>query len=106
MAKRRGLLMAGIAAGAYAYLKNPENRRKATVAFNNAKVKVNAYMESQNLEGFGETGAQDSTGGSAASAKPKSDGKSTSVQYVNEDKDQPSSKTEFNTGQSDVKTSE
>lgn len=106
MAKRRGLLMAGIAAGAYAYLKNPENRRKATIAFNNAKVKVNAYMESQNLEGFGENETKDSTSQSAASAKPKSDGKSTSVQYVNEDKDQPSSQTEFDAGQSGVKTSE
>ncbi|HSP21379.1 MAG TPA: hypothetical protein VLQ20_03525 [Planococcus sp. (in: firmicutes)] len=54
MAKRkgsgRGLLWAGLAAGAYAYFKKPENRQKATEAFNNAKTKVNSYMESQNLE--------------------------------------------------------
>ncbi len=50
MARGRGLLMAGLAAGAYAYFKNPENREKATKAFNDAKVKVNSYMESQNLD--------------------------------------------------------
>jgi hypothetical protein len=46
----RGLLLAGLAAGAYAYFKKPENREKATVAFNDVKAKVNEYMESQNLE--------------------------------------------------------
>ena len=46
----RGLLWAGLAAGAYAYFKKPENRQKATEAFNNAKTKVNSYMESQNLD--------------------------------------------------------
>lgn len=59
MAKRkgsgRGLLWAGLAAGAYAYFKKPENRHKATEAFNNAKTKVNSYMESQNLEHSNET---------------------------------------------------
>ncbi len=46
----RGLLLAGLAAGAYAYFKKPENREKATVAFNDVKAKVNEYMESQNLD--------------------------------------------------------
>ncbi|MBT2584029.1 hypothetical protein [Planococcus sp. ISL-109] len=54
MAKRkgggRGLLLAGLAAGAYAYFKKPENREKATVAFNDVKAKVSEYMESQNLD--------------------------------------------------------
>ncbi|WP_088006138.1 hypothetical protein [Indiicoccus explosivorum] len=50
MARKRGLLLAGLAAGTYAYLKKPENREKATAAFNNAKAKVNSYMESQNLD--------------------------------------------------------
>lgn len=50
MAKGRGILLAGLAAGAYAYFKKPENREKATVAFNNAKTKVNSFMESQNLD--------------------------------------------------------
>ena len=49
MARKRGFLLAGLAAGTYAYLKKPENREKATAAFNNAKAKVNSYMESQNL---------------------------------------------------------
>ncbi|MDE0583673.1 hypothetical protein ON064_11580 [Planococcus sp. A6] len=46
----RGLLLAGLAAGAYAYFKKSENREKATVAFNDVKAKVNEYMESQNLD--------------------------------------------------------
>ncbi|TWT24639.1 hypothetical protein [Planomicrobium sp. CPCC 101110] len=88
MAKRRGLLIAGLAAGAYAYFKNPENRRKATIAFNNTKLKVNDFLESQNLEGFGETDAAVSPAKESSSGKPQNDGKSTSVQYVNEDKEQ------------------
>ncbi|AQQ52108.1 hypothetical protein [Planococcus lenghuensis] len=53
MARTKGLLLAGLAAGTYAYLKKPENREKATTAFNNAKAKVNSYMESQNLDKTG-----------------------------------------------------
>ncbi|PSL28813.1 hypothetical protein B0H99_11526 [Planomicrobium soli] len=87
MAKRRGLVIAGLAAGAYAYFKNPENRRKATIAFNNTKLKVNAFMESQNLEGFEGSGTAGSSDEASSTAKPKSDGTSTSVQYVNEDKE-------------------
>jgi hypothetical protein len=86
MARRRGLIIAGLAAGAYAYFKNPENRRKATIAFNNAKVKVNDFMESQNLEGFGEAETTGSSAGASPSTKKKNDGTSTSVQYYNEDK--------------------
>ncbi|MGI2328864.1 hypothetical protein [Planococcus sp. YIM B11945] len=81
MAKRRGLLLAGIAAGAFAYLRNPENRRKATIAFNNAKLKVNDFMESQNLEEFEEATSKGSSSATSEStpAKPR-------VQYYNEDK--------------------
>jgi hypothetical protein len=86
MANRRGILIAGLAAGAYAYFKNPENRRKATVAFNNTKVKVNAFMESQNLEGFGEASTANPPAGKQSSAPSENDGTTTSVQYYNEDK--------------------
>jgi hypothetical protein len=80
MAKRRGLVLAGIAAGAFAYLRNPENRRKATIAFNNAKLKVNNFMESQNLEEFEEAASEKSSSASESTpAKPH-------VQYYNEDK--------------------
>lgn len=43
----RSLLLAGLAAGAYAYFSKQENRDKAIVAFNNTKTKVNSYLESQ-----------------------------------------------------------
>lgn len=45
--KSTSLLLAGIAAGAYAYFKKPENRDKAVEAFNSTKVKVNEFVETQ-----------------------------------------------------------
>ncbi|WP_225986096.1 hypothetical protein [Psychrobacillus glaciei] len=39
------LLLAGLAAGAYAYFSKKENRDKAMKAFNNTKAKINTYME-------------------------------------------------------------
>ncbi len=47
MGKSRSLLLAGLAAGAYAYFRKKENRDKAMEAFNSTKEKVNSYMESQ-----------------------------------------------------------
>ncbi|ANU26452.1 hypothetical protein [Planococcus versutus] len=103
MAKRRGLLVAGLAAGAYAYFKNPENREKATKAFNNAKVKVNSYMESQNLD---QEKNQDSEANDAVDNTEKREekmvgegGATTSIQYYNEQqqkkKDQEASDTKL-----------
>lgn len=82
MAKRRGILLAGLAAGAYAYFKKPENREKATVAFNNAKTKVNSFMESQNLDKLNKTDAKDS----AQEKETVNDSGEPGVQYYNEDK--------------------
>lgn len=45
--KSTSLLLAGIAAGAYAYFKKPENRDKAVEAFNSTKGKVNDFLETQ-----------------------------------------------------------
>lgn len=45
--KKTSLLLAGLAAGAYAYLRKPENRDKALEAFNSTKVKVNEFVETQ-----------------------------------------------------------
>ncbi|WP_019412468.1 hypothetical protein [Paenisporosarcina sp. TG20] len=42
----RSLLLAGLAAGAYAYFSKQDNREKAKVAFNNTKTKVNSYLDS------------------------------------------------------------
>lgn len=89
MAKRkgngRGLLWAGLAAGAYAYFKKPENRQKATEAFNNAKTKVNSYMESQNLENSNET-TEDKKNDSTQQRENKmvSEGGLSGAQYYND----------------------
>ncbi|GEK33178.1 hypothetical protein [Kurthia sibirica] len=45
--KKKSLLLAGLAAGAYAYLRKPENRDKALEAFNSTKTKVNDFIETQ-----------------------------------------------------------
>ncbi|MDN3428252.1 hypothetical protein QL992_03230 [Microbacterium sp. APC 3898] len=88
MARGRGLLLAGLAAGAYAYFKNPENREKATKAFNEAKVKVNSYMESQNLDKDGnpisKTMDTPSTTEKRENKMVAEGGASASVQYYNE----------------------
>lgn len=88
MARGRGLLMAGLAAGAYAYFKDPKNREKATKAFNEAKVKVNSYMESQNLDKSGNTSSNVDVA-SDNSVDPQEDmvaegGATTTIQYYNE----------------------
>ncbi|EMF45764.1 hypothetical protein B481_3021 [Planococcus halocryophilus Or1] len=80
--------MAGLAAGAYAYFKNPENREKATKAFNDAKVKVNSYMESQNLDKTGNTNSN-ADEPSDSLQDPQEDmvaegGATTTIQYYNE----------------------
>lgn len=88
MARGRGLLLAGLAAGAYAYFKNPENREKATKAFNDTKVKVNSYMESQNLDKDGNPISKTAEKPSATEKRENKmvaeGGTSASVQYYNE----------------------
>ncbi len=91
MAKRksngRGLLWAGLAAGAYAYFKKPENRQKATEAFNNAKTKVNSYMESQNLNNNNEEPEEEKEDTTELrEEKMVSEGGLSGAQYYNEDK--------------------
>ena len=86
--KGRGLLLAGLAVGAYSYFKNPENREKATLAFNNAKEKVNSYMESQNLEDDKKTAHDGSKPEEPRENKMVSEGAMTSVQYYNEEEQQ------------------
>lgn len=44
MAKKNTLIIAGLAAGAYAYLRKAENRDKAMAAFNSTKEKVNELL--------------------------------------------------------------
>ncbi|RIJ64381.1 hypothetical protein [Rummeliibacillus sp. POC4] len=45
MAKGKSLLIAGLAAGAYAYFRKKENRDKAVEAFNSTKSKVNSLLD-------------------------------------------------------------
>ena len=54
MARKRNnsLLLATMAAGAYAYFSKKENRDKAQVAFNNMKTKVDSFIGSQKLNRF------------------------------------------------------
>lgn len=85
MAKGRGILLAGLAAGAYAYFKKPENREKATVAFNNAKTKVNSFMESQNLDNDTKYQKEKAQSEETKDNEMVSEGAMTSVQYRNED---------------------
>ncbi|MFD1032048.1 hypothetical protein [Metaplanococcus flavidus] len=93
--KGRGLLLAGLAVGAYSYFKNPENREKATLAFNNAKEKVNSYMESQNLEEDQKKAHDGSKPDEPRENKMVSEGAMTSVQYYNEEEQQEEDKTKL-----------
>ncbi|AMX00188.1 hypothetical protein RST01_24380 [Rummeliibacillus stabekisii] len=45
MGKSKSLLLAGLAAGAYAYFRKKENRDKAMEAFNSTKDKVNEFVD-------------------------------------------------------------
>jgi len=45
MAKGKSLLIAGLAAGAYAYFRKKENREKAVEAFNCTKNKLNEFID-------------------------------------------------------------
>lgn len=88
------LVVAGIAAAAYAYFKKPENRDKAMVQFNNLKTKFNAYMD--------QNSTSKSTYGTAGNPDPQDiddnkmvdEGAMTSVQYYNEEVQDKSSKKE------------
>lgn len=86
--KGRGLLLAGLAVGAYTYFKNPENREKATLAFNNAKEKVNSYMESQNLDDIKNSSQDEKKTQKLRENKMVSEGSPDSVQYYNEESQQ------------------
>jgi hypothetical protein len=86
MAKsNKSLLLAGLAAGAYAYFSKKENRDKALVAFNNTKTKVNSYMESQkyNRSDLTEKGNPDPY--DTQDNNMVDEGAMTSVQYYNEE---------------------
>jgi len=84
--KNNSLLLAGLAAGAYAYFRKKENRDKALVAFNNTKKKVNSYLESQKLNKSDLTKAGHSDPNDIEDNNMVDEGAMTSVQYYNEEK--------------------
>ncbi|MFC4410518.1 hypothetical protein ACFOZY_08785 [Chungangia koreensis] len=96
MAKRkrnnRNLLLAGLAAGAYAYFSKKENRDKAMVAFNNTKEKVNSFMHAQKLNRSTETKAGLSDPYDLQDNKMVSEGSQTSVHYYNQEVEDKKSK--------------
>ena len=87
MAKRQNcsLLLAGLAAGAYAYFSKKENRDKALVAFNNTKTKINSYLDSQKLNNSDTTKNGHSDPHDGQDNNMVDEGALTSVQYYNED---------------------
>ncbi len=81
----RSLLLAGLAAGAYAYFSKQENRDKALVAFNNTKTKVNSYLDSQKTNKMGMTKAGHSDPHDIDDNNMVDEGAMTSVQYYNDE---------------------
>jgi len=81
----RSLLLAGLAAGAYAYFSKPENREKALVAFNNTKTKVNSFIESQKHTQANSTKQGHSDPHDVDDNTMVDEGAMTSVQYYNDE---------------------
>ncbi|MEI4770739.1 hypothetical protein WAX74_14015 [Psychrobacillus sp. FJAT-51614] len=83
--KSNTLLLAGLAAGAYAYFSKKENRDKAMVAFNNTKAKVNSFMEAQKHNQSDLTAAGHPDPHDTPDNKMVDEGAMTSVQYYNDE---------------------
>lgn len=82
--KNNSLLLAGLAAGAYAYFSKKENRDKMTVAINNTKAKVNSFMEKQKHNRSDLTTVGHPNPYDIPDNKMVDEGAMTSVQYYNE----------------------
>lgn len=83
--RNNNLLLATMAAGAYAYFSKKENRDKAQVAFNNMKTKVDSFIESQKLNRCPETKVGHSDPYDLQDNKMVSEGAQTSVHYYNQE---------------------
>lgn len=103
MAKNKSLLLAGLAAGAYAYFSKKENRDKAMVAFNNTKSKVNAYIDSQKHQKSDLTVAGHPDPHDIPDNKMVDEGAMTSVQYYNEEVQDKSKKSSKDTADAEKK---
>lgn len=83
--KKNTLLLATMAAGAYAYFSKKENRDKAQVAFNNMKTKVESFIETQKIERDPETKTGHPDPYDTQDSKMVSEGAQTSVHYYNQE---------------------
>ncbi|SIT89459.1 hypothetical protein [Edaphobacillus lindanitolerans] len=83
--KNRNLLLAGLAAGAYAYFSKKENRDKAMVSFNNLKTKVDSFMETQKLNRDDDAKAGFSDPYDLQDNDMVAEGAQTSVHYYNQE---------------------
>lgn len=83
--KKNTLLLATLAAGAYAYFSKKENRDKAQVAFNNMKTKVESFIESQKMQHDSETNVGNPDPYDVADNAMVSEGAQTSVDYYNQE---------------------
>lgn len=96
--KNNNLLLATIAAGAYAYFSKKENRDKAQVAVKNMKTKVDSFMESQKMNRSTETKAGHPDPYDIQDNKMVSEGAQTSVHYYNQEVEDDTSKDEQTDG--------
>lgn len=86
MARRKNtVLLASMAAGAYAYFSKKENRDKAQVAFNNMKTKVESFIETQKTQRHPETKTGHPDPYDTQDNKMVSEGAQTSVHYYNQE---------------------
>lgn len=87
MAKKKNnkLLLATLAAGAYAYFSKKENRDKAQVAFTNLKKKVGSFIEHQKLDNDEKTKTGHPDPYDVPDNKMVSEGAQTSVHYYNQE---------------------
>lgn len=83
--KKNTLLLATLAAGAYAYFSKKENRDKAQVAFNNMKTKVESFMVAQKMQHEPDTNAGHPDPYDVPDNEMVSEGAQTSVHYYNQE---------------------
>ena len=83
--RNNSLLIATMAAGAYAYFSKKENRDKAQVTFKNMKMKVDSFIGSQKLNHSPETKIGHSDPYDIPDNEMVSEGAQTSVHYYNQE---------------------
>ncbi|GKV68282.1 hypothetical protein NCCP2716_07800 [Sporosarcina sp. NCCP-2716] len=93
--KRNGLLLATLAAGAYAYFSKKENRDKAQVAVNNLMTKVDSFVQSKKADFSDATKTGMSDPYDFQDNKMVSEGAQTSVHYYNQEVEDTSKESEY-----------